>query len=218
MGSGLTPKQKSVFEFIQTFSKKRGYAPSQNEIAEYFGFKSLGTVQNYIVRLERHGFLQRSWNAKRSIQLLKQPQPDFSVTVPPPISSIHLPLLGEVAAGYPIEAVEGDEKIEVPTSMLKNGDHFVLRVKGQSMIDEGILEGDFVIVKRQTHAENGQIVVATINNEATIKKLFKRNQGQLIELYPANPSFDVIKVDFRQDPSVDFEIKGILSGVIRRYL
>lgn len=199
----LTPKQKLLLDYITEFQAKNGYAPSQHEIARHFGFKSLGTVQNYLVRLERQGALQKKWNARRGTQVLA-PQPLLqSMAVP-------IPLLGRVAAGRPIEAISHDETIEVPATMIKTGSHFVLKVAGDSMIEDGILDGDYVVIKKQPTAENGQTVVALINNEATIKRI-QRKSGR-VELHPANPKYKPILVDSAVE---DFKIEGVLMGVIR---
>lgn len=200
----LTPKQKEVLEFIEGWAQNHGYAPSQVEIAKHFGFKSLGTVQNYLVRLERQGVLKKSWNAKRSLEVVR-PEPL--------VQAIELPLLGRVAAGRPIEALESDESVEVPKSMLRSGEHYVLRVVGDSMIEEGILSGDLVIIKKSKDADNGQTVVALVDNEATIKKYYKRNKS--IELHPANPAYEPIIIDSLR-ASTSFRIEGLFVGLLRR--
>lgn len=211
----LTPKQKKVLEYILKFSEKKGYAPSQQEIARHFRFKSLGTVQNYLNRLERHGVLQKNWNARRGVQILDpNPSPiphthpktqnEVEMTVP-------LPLVGLVAAGKPIEAVENQETLDVPTHFIQRGEHFVLQVQGDSMIEDAILDGDYVIIKKQKVANNGQTVVALINHEATIKRFYQRKDQ--IELHPANPKYSVISVH----PSQGFEIAGVLVGVMRKF-
>lgn len=203
----LTPKQKAILDFITTFRAERGYAPSQHEIAHHFGFKSLGTVQNYLVRLERQGALRKTWNARRGTQVVAAPQPLFNEQ--PQLAAVPLPLLGRVAAGRPIEAVQSEETIEVPPSMIKTGAHFVLKVNGDSMIEQGILDGDYVVIKKQVTANNGQTVVALIDNGATIKKYFLRS-GR-IELHPANAAYKPIVVE----ADSDFRIEGILVGVVR---
>ena len=157
--SPLTPKQKLVLDFIRSHIRDEGYAPSQREIAEAFGFRSLGTVQNYLVRLEKEGFLTREWNARRGLRVSHTTDRGYD-----------LPLAGTVAAGKPIEAIETPDTIEVPRSMAGKGENFVLRVKGDSMIEDGILDGDFVIVRKQETAHNGQTVVALMDGEATGKR------------------------------------------------
>ncbi len=196
--SPLTPKQKKILDFIHTFVRERGYGPSREEIAAAFGFRSLGTVQNYLVRLERDGFLRRDRNARRALEVL---HPDGSET--------ELPLAGTVAAGRPIEAPEVPDRIEVPPAMMGRGENFVLRVKGDSMIGDGILDGDYVVVRKQTAAENGQTVVAQVNNEGTVKRFYRKEER--IELHPANPAMEPIIVE----ETDDFRIRGIVVGVIR---
>ena len=196
--SPLTPKQKKVLEFIRAHTEGAGYPPSQQEIARAFGFRSLGTVQNYLVRLEREGLLARQWNARRGMRLLR-----------PPPAAAELPLAGIVAAGRPIEAVETADSIEVPSSMVGPGENFVLRVQGDSMVGDGILDGDYVVVRKQAGAENGQTVVALIGGEATVKRFQRR--GSRIELQPANPAMTLIVVEDEES----FRLAGVVVGVIR---
>lgn len=200
MTTSLTPKQKRVLDFIETFSKNHGYAPSQQEIAGAFGFRSLGTVQNYLVRLQASGHLQqRSWNAKRSLQVSR-----------PATAANEVPLVGRVAAGRPIEAVASQDTLEVPPWMLGAGETFALRVVGDSMVGDGILDGDYVVVRRQAAAENGQTVVAVLDGEATVKRFHRVKEG--FELRAANPAFSTIEV--RGDRL--FELVGVVVGVLRR--
>ncbi len=198
--SPITPKQKQVFDFIAQHIESQGFAPSQQEIAKAFGFRSLGTVQNYLVRLEREGLLSRDWNGRRSLRLA-------AVTE----RGMQLPLAGTVAAGKPIEAIETSDTIDVPPAMVGIGEHFVLHVAGDSMIDDGILDGDYVVVRKQATAENGQTVVALLDNEATVKRLHRH--GHIIELHPANPTMQPITVD----AEIPFGIEGVVVGVIRHY-
>jgi repressor LexA len=191
----------------------------------------LGTVQNYLVRLERQGLLHKTWNARRGMQVLSAP-PQAESTVPSPPSKrldlksraelvrvqeapsvIELPLLGRVAAGRPIEAIQSMETLEVPASMIKGGDNFVLKVTGDSMIEEGILSGDYVVIRKQVTAQNGQTVVALIGNEATIKKYYRR--GGRVELHPANPAYQPLIIESMVE-NTEFKIEGVLVGVIRR--
>ncbi|AMV73685.1 transcriptional repressor LexA [Desulfuromonas carbonis] len=196
--SPLTPKQKAVLDFILAHTEREGYAPSQQEIARAFGFSSLGTVQNYLVRLEREGALSRDWNARRGLRVLR-----------PQGAALELPLAGTVAAGKPIEAIATADTIEVPPSMVGPGENFVLRVRGDSMIGDGILDGDYVVVRKQARAESGQTVVALINGEATVKRLLQK--GAVVELHPANPALQPILLD----GSEEFRIEGVVVGVIR---
>jgi repressor LexA len=199
--SPLTPKQKKILDFIHSHTETEGYPPSQQEIARAFGFRSLGTVQNYLVRLEREGLLSRDWNARRGMRV-----------VHPKTAGAELPLAGTVAAGKPIEAVETPDTIEVPASMVGPGENFVLRVRGDSMIGDGILDGDYVVVRRQPGAESGQTVVALIGGEATVKR-FQRKGGR-VELHPANPAMAPIAVEGEES----FRIEGVVVGVIRHCL
>ncbi len=201
----LTPKQKEVLDFILEFGARQGYAPSQQEIARHFGFKSLGTVQNYLVRLERAGLLRKEHNAKRSLQVLP-PQP---VAQP----AVALPLLGRVAAGRPIEALEEGITLEVPSSMVPpQSECFALRVVGDSMIGDGILEGDFVVVNKKRPATNGQTVVALLRNEATVKRYYRH--GNRVERRAANPNYEPIWVESLVED--EFKIEGVVTGLNRQ--
>lgn len=197
----LTPKQRKILDFIENFITHEGCPPSQQEIATAFGFRSLGTVQNYLVRLEREGFLAKEWNARRGMRVLRPKENGFELS-----------LVGTVAAGKPIEAVETPDTIEVPSSMLGQGKNFVLRVQGDSMVGDGILDGDFVVVRKQANAESGQTVVALIKGEATVKRFFRREKR--IELHPANPAMTPILVENEES----FRIEGVVVGVIRHCL
>lgn len=192
----LTPKQQQVLRFINEQLEDRGVSPTLREIAEHFGFSSLGTVQNYLIRLKDHGMIKSEWNGKRSLK--------------PTPSTKMLPLLGRVAAGVPIEAIEIPELIEIPSYLRPEGECFVLEVTGQSMKDDGVYDGDYVIIKKQHSAQNGQTVVALIDNEATIKRYYKHKD--YVELRPANPDFKPIVV--RSD---HFKIEGVVVGLIRNF-
>lgn len=199
--SPLTPKQKRVLDFIEAYTDRQGFAPSQHEIARAFGLRSLGTVQNYLVRLEREGVLTKAWNARRGMRVLR-PGKQLS----------ELPLAGIVAAGKPIEAIENPGTIEVPSSMVGDGRNFVLRVHGDSMVGDGILDGDYVVVRKQATAESGQTVVAMLGNEATVKRLYRK--GGRVELHPANPAMTPIVVEAEES----FHVEGVVVGVIRHCL
>jgi repressor LexA len=198
----LTDKQQAVLFYIANYIDEWRKPPSFTEICEHFGFRSYNTVTTYLRILEKKGYIRlpSRKNQKRGIQVVS----------PVEVKRFELPLLGLVAAGKPIEAVENPEVIEIPPSMLGDGDHFVLRVQGDSMRDDGILDGDFVVVRKGPTAENGQTVVVMINNEVTIKKYFKT--GSYIKLQPANPDVKPIIVE-----NGNFEIEGRVVGVIRRY-
>jgi repressor LexA len=195
----LTKKQKEVLDFITEYVREHGFSPTQKEIQEHFGFKSLGSVQDYIKYLTLGGYLINDSHSVRGLSPSNVNQ-----------NSEEIPLLGSIAAGSPIEAIENKEVISIPTHMLSKGQHYALKVKGDSMIEEGILNGDIAIIKHQTNATNGQIVVAVIDNETTLKKYFKRSKQ--IELHPANSSMKPIIVKDKE-----CEIRGLLVGLIRTY-
>ena len=150
----LTRKQKEVLDFITEYVRENAYSPTQKEIQENFGFKSLGSVQDYIKYLTNGGYLQNDSHSVRGLMPATVQQ-----------NSEDIPLLGSIAAGVPIEAIENSDTISVPVSMLGRGQHYALKVKGESMIEEGILSGDIAIIKHMTDAQNGQIVVAVVDNE-----------------------------------------------------
>jgi repressor LexA len=198
----LTDKQKAVLAYIGRYVEEWGRAPSFDEICARFGFSSYNTVTTYLKILERKGYIRlpKKKNQKRAIEVIS----------PVETRRFEFPLLGKVAAGRPIEAVEDARAIEVPTGMMGSGDHFVLQVQGDSMQEEGILSGDYVVVRRQPTAENGETVVALINNEATVKKYYRRN-GE-VELRPAHTGMASIRA--REG---DLRIQGKVVGVIRYY-
>ena len=198
----MTPKQKNVFDFITEYNRHHGYAPSQQEIARGCGFESLGTVQHYLRLLERDGFLSRRWNGRRSIELNKSAQAVAA--------GMELPFVGIVAAGKPIESFSQPEVVEVPSAMAGPG-NVVYEVRGDSMIDQGIMDGDYVTVHVQPVAENGQTVIAELNGSITIKRFVRKGNG--IELHPANPTMSPIMVQ----ESDEFHIRGILVGSMRFY-
>jgi repressor LexA len=196
----LTPKQQKFFNYIKQFLKQKGYAPTLQDMAAHFELSSLGTVQQYLDALESKGYLERSSKA-RGLKLI-EPQDESC--------SQSLPVLGKVAAGRPLEYRKNGESREVPSWMLKSqGEHFLLQVQGDSMIDEGILDGDYVIVHRQAEADSGQIVVAMLDDDATIKKLVRKRQR--FELHSANPRYAPIIVP----EGAAFRIEGVYCGLLR---
>jgi len=198
----LTEKQKAFLAYLSRYLEDWGQSPSFDEIRGHFGFRSCNTVATYLSHLERKGYIRRpeAKNRKRAIEVIR------------PVESrrFEVPLAGTVAAGRPIEAVETSDVIEIPPSMRGRGDVFALRVKGDSMRDDGILDGDYVVVRRQSTAENGETVVALVDNEATVKKIYRR-RGH-VELRPAHEGMPSIRV--REG---DLRIEGKVVGVLRRY-
>jgi len=200
----LTKRQKEILDYIHGFIKDHGYAPSFEEIALAFGYSSLATVHEHLSNLERKGYIRKSYNESRSIEMVPE-----EGTVP----AVELPLLGAVAAGLPIEAIQNQESLSVPMDMVRPGkDNFVLRVEGDSMIDEQIRDGDYIVVSSQPTASDGEVVVALVGGDsATVKKLF-RESGNRIRLQPANSGMDPIVV-----PARDVVVQGVVVGLIRRF-
>jgi repressor LexA len=198
----LTEKQKAFLGYISRYVEDWGRSPSFEEICSHFGFTSYNTVTTYLKTLERKGYIRlpRKKNQKRAIEVIS----------PVETRRLEFPLLGRVAAGRPIEVVEEVDAIEIPPSMLGKGDHFVLQVKGDSMKEDGILDGDFIVVRKQPTAENGQTVVALINNQATVKKYYQR-EGR-VELRPAHTGMEPLIIS-----KGDLRIEGRVVGVMRHY-
>ncbi len=200
----LTRRQKQVLDYLQSYIQTQGYAPSFEEIAEHFTFRSLATVHEHLTNLERKGYIRRGHNESRSI-----------VVVPAPgqAGATELPLLGQVAAGQPIEAVPTPETIAVPNDLLpRRGNCYVLRVAGESMIDEHIADGDLVVVHGRETADNGAMVIALVDGtSATVKRVYREADGW-VRLQPSNEAVSPIRV--HED---NLMIQGVVVGVIRRY-
>ncbi len=200
----LTKRQREILTYLETYAARHGYAPSFEEIAEEFSYNSLATVHEHLSNLERKGYIRRSYNESRSIEVL--PSEVFA-------RAVELPLLGLVAAGMPIEAVTTAETLAVPQELTRRGgDHYVLKVRGTSMIDEQIRDGDYVVVNGRTSADNGEMVIAMIGGtSATVKRMYRERDGR-VRLQPANDAMAPIYV--HED---DIAIQGVVVGVIRRY-
>jgi len=203
----LTERQKEILEFIQEYRRDRGIAPTHREICEKFGFSSYGTAYKHLKLLQEKGFLRRDWNQKRGIELLRAIPGGEGGTV-----EKELPFYGRIAAGRPIEALAGSERVAVPGHLLSGrpGDHYVLRVVGDSMIEEGIHDGDFVIVLRRDVAEPGEMVVALVGEDATLKRFYP--EGPMVRLQPANPTMQPIRV-----PARDVRVQGVVVGLMRKF-
>ena len=200
----LTKRQREILTFLHGYTEDHGYAPSFEEIAEQFNYNSLATVHEHLSNLERKGYIRRSYNESRSIEIL--PSEAFT-------RAVELPLLGAVAAGMPIEAIESGQTLAVPQELTRrSGDHYVLRVRGSSMIDEQIRDGDFVVVNERKSADNGEMVIAMVNgNMATVKRMYRERDGR-VRLQPANEAMAPLYVHEN-----DISIQGIVVGVIRKY-
>lgn len=198
----LTKKQRQVLDYVDTFIDDNGYSPSFEEIANYFNYSSLATVHEHLSNLEQKGFLRKNYNRSRSLEVVRAEG----------ALAEELPLLGTVAAGLPIEAVEQQETIAVPHDLLRAGRNFVLRVKGDSMVDEQIRDGDYIIVNSRQTAENGEMVVALVGGEsATVKTFFLERDGR-VRLQPANAAMRPLLYD-----ADEVQIQGIVVAVIRKY-
>ncbi len=196
----LTKRQKEVLDFLEGYLSANGYAPTFNEIAEEFGFRSKGTVYKHIKALRDKGLIHHEWNRTRAIEIQENNS-----------GLSHIPILGCVAAGVPVESLEVPESIDLPTTFLKRGKHYVLKVKGDSMIGEHIADGDYIVVQERVNAENGETVVALIDHaETTVKKYYFKS-GK-VELQPAN---DLVGTLVLAPDRV--QIQGVVVGVMRRY-
>ncbi|MEP7325177.1 MAG: transcriptional repressor LexA [Gemmatimonadota bacterium] len=200
----LTKRQSEILNYLQAYIRDHGYAPSFEEIAENFEFQSLATVHEHLTNLERKGYIHRTHNESRSIEVLP-PRGQAGAT--------EIPLLGRVAAGTPIEALMHEETLAVPDQILpRRGPNYALKVQGNSMIEEHIIDGDYVVVHGKNAAENGEMVIALVNgSEATVKK-FYREPGGWIRLQPANETMQPMRFQER-----DVLIQGIVVGIIRKY-
>ena len=198
----LPRRQREVYDFIRSFVADNGYSPSLEEIGAHFNLSSVATVHKHVQHLVDKRFLRKAWNRSRSVEPLE----------PPSSGTVSLPLLGVVAAGTPIEAIEVAESFDVPTELVpRRGRSYVLRVRGDSMIEEQIRDGDYVVVENRSEAQDGETVVALIRGEeATLKKLYR--QGPTVRLQPANAQMKAILV-----PAQDLEIRGVVRGLVRRY-
>jgi len=200
MAMDLTEKQARVLARITQWIRDRGYPPTFQELAQELRLTEKN-ARDYVLILERKGYLRRQPNVARGITLLQQP---------PSESLLEIPLIGRVMAGKPVEVFENHEPILVPPMLLRAGTHFVMEVRGDSMIDDGIREGDLVIVQQQLAPNNGDTVVAVVHGEATIKRFYRH--GPIVELRPANAQMTALQVDAQ-----DVEVKGVVAGLIRKY-
>ena len=196
----LSPKKQRFINYISDFTNTHDRPPTFVEIMAGLNILSLGTINWYVNELEKDGVLHRmrGKNGKRALSILEQKIQN------------RLPLLGLIAAGYPLEVFEDSEYMDVPPQYFKP-ENYVLRVNGNSMIDDQIRDGDYIIVKRIETAHNGETVVALVNHEATLKRYYMGDKG--IELHPQNSDFDIIHVK----PADDFQINGIVLAVFREY-
>lgn len=200
----LTERQRDVLDYIWRSVERTGVAPTLQEIADHFGFASTASAQKHVGLLEKKGFLRREKHQKRGLVLSSPARRDAA-------AGHRLPLLGVVAAGSPIESVPEAESVAIPSELLRSGEHYVLRVRGDSMIEEGIHDGDFVIVQSVSRANEGEVVVALVDDEVTLKRLFRLPRGR-VRLQPANST--MAPLDY---PAAQVRIQGVVVGLVRRY-
>ena len=205
----LTKRQKEVLDFLVGFVNKHGYSPSFEEIAKSLRLTSLATVHKHITTLERKGFIRRGYNQSRSIEIMQLPKPVREQVIERHI--VELPLAGRIAAGRPLEAVEERETISLG-DFARSSNVFVLQVKGNSMVEDHILDGDFVVVEPTQVANPGEIVVALIGGDEATLKRFYRESGGKIRLQPANSEMQPIVM-----PAAEVKIQGRVIGVLRKY-
>ncbi len=198
----LTRRQREVLDVIREFISRRGYSPSLEEIGTELGLSSVATVHKHVTLLVEKGYVRRTWNQNRSIEM----------TEPESAGSVNLPLYGTIAAGQPLEAVPTDERICVPADMVRErGNSYVLRVQGDSMIDEQIRDGDLVIIEDREAPGHGETVVALIEGtEVTLKRFYR--DGPMVRLEPANSEMQPMNF-----PAEKVRIQGVAVGVIRKY-
>ena len=217
----LTRKQHELLLYIDKHLSETGVSPSFEEMKEALDLKSKSGVHRLISALEERGFIRRLANRARALEVLKVPEmkaaapanTNMPIRVPQAANDaiIDLPLHGRIAAGTPIEALQGTDTLPVPAALLGPGEHYALEVAGDSMVEEGILDGDYALIRRQDTARDGEIVVALINEEEATLKTFRR-EGQMIRLDPANRRYDPQR--YRPD---QVQIQGRLAGLLRRY-
>ncbi len=198
----LTKRQREILDYLNEFIQQHGYAPSLEEIGRRFSLSSLATVHKHLTNLQEKGFIRRAWNRSRSVEL---------VPTHVGVRAIELPMLGYVAAGAPIEAVASQETIAVPEGLIGKRDSYVLRVKGDSMIDEQIRDGDFVVIEDRKAANNGEMVIALVGGQDVTLKKFYRENGH-VRLQPANPAMQPLILDADR-----VQIQGVVVAVMRRY-
>lgn len=195
----LTKRQREILDFIRDFQVERGYAPSLEEIAAHLGLSAVSTVHEHVTNLAEKGVLRRGWNRARSIEPLAGAE------------AVGVPLVGTVAAGEPIEAVEVPESVVLPSELAGRGATFVLRVRGDSMVGDGILDGDLIVVEKRRRLENGAMAVVLLGGaEATVKRFYQ--EGERVRLRPSNPAMEDIVL-----PAAEVEVRGVVVGLLRRY-
>lgn len=198
----LTKRQKELLDYLDRYIAECGYAPTLEEIGARFSLRSVATVHKHLTNLAHKGFIRRSANHSRGIEMVPQNKET---------AAVELPLLGRVAAGQPIEALENADHIAVPEQFIRRRNTFVLKVVGSSMVQDGILDGDYIVVEQRPTADNGETVVAVVDGEATVKR-FYRDGPDRIRLQPANDAMQPIVVRAK-----NCELRGVVVAVLRKY-
>ena len=199
----MTRRQKELLDYLRGYIHTNGYAPTLEEIGRHFSLASLATVHKHLQNLQRKGVIRRLPNQSSALEL---------AVTSDDARAVRIPLLGRVAAGTPIEPVESPETITLPEELLGRGETFALRVRGDSMIDDGILDGDVVVVEARADADDGTTVVALVRGEATVKRLYRDAAASTVRLMPANDRHAPIVA-----PASEVEIRGQVVAVLRRY-
>jgi len=213
----LTIKQHELLSFIHDRLAATGVSPSFDEMREALELKSKSGVHRLISALEERQFIRRLPNRARALEVVKMPESSAPLSAPRPVpivaanDTIEIPMHGRIAAGTPIEALQGTEGFAVPAALLGPGEHYALEVSGDSMVEEGILDGDFALIRKVDTARDGEIVVALIDDAEATLKTFRR-EGQMVRLDPANRQYQAMR--YRPD---QVRIQGRLAGLIRRY-
>jgi len=196
----LTKRQHEILKYLRQHINAFEYAPSLEEIAHHFHLSSVATVHKHLSNLEKKGLIRREWNRSRSVEVIEDEPAGYEV-----------PLLGLVAAGRPIEAIEDADTISIPPDMIGRDRTYILQVSGDSMVDEGIRDGDYVIVEERKEARNGETVVALLEGEeVTLKKYYR--EGKEVRLEPANPGMEAIHVNEEK-----VTVQGVVIGLLRKY-
>jgi len=205
MAGYLTERQKEILDFIRRYQGERGIAPTHREVCDRFGFSSYGTAYKHLKLLADKGYLRRDRHQRRGLELLTPESKDER-------REVEVPFYGRIAAGRPIEALPGGERLTVPPILVQDrpAEHYVLQVVGDSMIEEGIHDGDWVVVERRERARAGEMVVALVGDEATLKRFYP--EGAQVRLQPSNSAMSPIRV-----AANDVRIQGIVVGLMRRY-
>ena len=201
----LTERQKAILYFFAEFHERHGYPPTHREICERFGYTSYGTVHKHLRLLRAKGYLEGGQHQKRGLRLATE-------EAPASVTATELPFLGRIAAGRPIEALPGDDLLAVPPHLVQGGQgrHYVLHVVGDSMIGEGIHDGDYVVVRERDQARPGEMVVALVGDDATLKRIYP--EGPMVRLQPANPQLQPLYV-----PADQVRVQGVVVGLMRRF-